>query len=129
MSTDSPLAVAHRAFDHFSHGLQSGEWEPFLSMVSDDFHFFFPVGQYRGAHVGREKAREFFAYVHSVFPGGLTVMLDRVTANESTVVFEFRDEGEMRGAPYRNRVAVSFDVRGDRIAGYREYFGSDGTSY
>jgi ketosteroid isomerase-like protein len=53
---------------------------------------------------------------------------DRVTYNETTVVFEFRDEGLMLGQPYKNRVAVSFDVRGDQIAAYREYFGSDGKS-
>ena len=132
-STNTPrtptLVVAHTAFGHFSHGLATGAWEPFLSMLADDFTFYFPVGQYHGAHTGMAKAREFFAYVHSVFPGGLAVTLDRVMSNETTVVFEFRDEGEMRGAPYRNRVAVSFDVRGEQIAGYREYFGSDGTSY
>ena len=128
-NTDSPLAVAHTAFEHFSDGLKSGRWEPFLAMLTDDFSFFFPVGQFKGAHQGKDEAREFFAYVHSVFPGGLTVLLDRVMSNATTVVFEFRDEGEMRGAPYRNRVAVSFDVRDNQIAGYREYFGSDGTSY
>ena len=87
------------------------------------------MGEYKGAHCGRDKARAFFAYVRAAFPGGLTVMLDRVMSNATTVVFEFRDEGELRGAPYRNRVAVSFDVRDGCIAGYREYFGSDGTSY
>jgi ketosteroid isomerase-like protein len=123
------LDTAQRAFGHFSHGLKTGEWDAFLDMLTDDFTFYFPVGQFQGAHTGRERAREFFSYVHSVFPGGLTVMLDRVMSNDTTVVFEFRDEGEMRGAPYRNRVAVSFDVRGEQIAAYREYFGSDGTSY
>ena len=31
--------------------------------------------------------------------------------------------------PYRNRVAIAFDFRGDQVCGYREYFGSDGASY
>ena len=123
------LAVAHAAFTQFSHGLATGDWEPFLAMVTDDFAFFFPMGEYQGAHTGRDTARAFFAYVRSAFPDGLTVMLDRVMSNANTVVFEFRDEGVFRGAPYRNRVAVSFDVRDGRIAQYREYFGSDGKSY
>jgi len=123
------LAVAHAAFGHFTHGLATGDWEPFLAMVTDDFSFFFPMGEYQGAHTGRDKARAFFAYVRSAFPDGLTVTLDRVMSNANTVVFEFRDEGVFRGAPYRNRVAVSFDIRGGRIAQYREYFGSDGKSY
>ena len=45
------------------------------------------------------------------------------------MVFEFRDEGLLLNQPYKNRVAVSFDVRGEQISGYREYFGSDGKSF
>jgi len=32
------------------------------------------------------------------------------------------------GEVYKNRVVVSFDIREDKICGYREYFGSDGKS-
>lgn len=56
------------------------------------------------------------------------VCTDRVTSNENTVGFEFRDQDPMWGQPYKNRVAVSFDVRGDKICFDREYFGSDGKS-
>jgi ketosteroid isomerase-like protein len=52
---------------------------------------------------------------------GLTLTLERVTSNETTVVFEFRSEGFLRGNPYQNQIAVSFDVRGDKICSYREY--------
>lgn len=65
----------------------------------------------------------------SFHPGIKLTSLDRVTSNETTVVFEFRDEGLLFGEPYKNRIAVSFDVRGDKICAYREYFGSDGKSY
>jgi ketosteroid isomerase-like protein len=127
--TDNTLKVAHQAFEHFQHGLATGNWNQFLDMVTDDFSFWFPMGKYHGRHEGREKAREFFQYVSEAFKSGLSVTLDRVTSNETTVVFEFRDEGQLFGELYKNRVAVSFDVRGDKICGYREYFGSDGKSY
>jgi ketosteroid isomerase-like protein len=52
---------------------------------------------------------------------GLTLTLERVTSNETTVVFEFPSEGLLRGNPYQNQIAVSFDVRGDKICAYREY--------
>jgi ketosteroid isomerase-like protein len=136
--TDSNLAqptanrameVARRAFDHFRHGLAKGEWEPFLKMLADDFTFYFPSGKYQGQHAGKAKAAEFFKYVSETFSEGITITeVMRVTGNETTVVFEFKDEGKLRGQPYRNRVAVSFDVRGDQITAYREYFGSDGKS-
>ncbi len=51
-----------------------------------------------------------------------------VTSNDTTVVFEFCDEVKLIEQPYKNRVAVSFYVREDKICGYREYFGSDGKS-
>jgi ketosteroid isomerase-like protein len=122
------LEVAHQAFGYFTHGLATGEWNQFVDMLTEDFNFWFPVGKYHGLNVGKERALEFFEYVTQTFSPGLSFTLDRVTSNETTVVFEFRDEGLMRGEPYKNRIAVSFDVRGDKICAYREYFGSDGKS-
>lgn len=123
------LAVGTKAFAHFRHGLAKGEWQSFLAMLTDDFTFHFPQGKYQGKHKGKDKAQEFFAYVSSVFSTGITITeVLRVSASETNVVFEFRDEGSLREQPYKNRVAVSFDVRGDRISSYREYFGSDGKS-
>jgi ketosteroid isomerase-like protein len=125
---ENTLKVAHQAFEHFKHGLATGEWDAFIDMLTDDFQFWFPVGQYHGLNVGKERAKEFFEYVSQVFSPGLALTLDRVTSNETTVVFEFRDQGQMRGEAYKNRIAVSFDVCGDKICFYREYFGSDGKS-
>jgi ketosteroid isomerase-like protein len=122
------MEVAHQAFGYFTHGLATGEWNQFVDMLTEDFNFWFPVGKYHGLNVGKERALEFFEYVTETFSPGLSFTLDRVTSNETTVVFEFRDEGLMRGEPYKNRIAVSFDVRGDKICAYREYFGSDGKS-
>ena len=123
------LEVAHQAFGHFTHGLATGNWQLFLDMLTEDFTFWFPLGPFHGLNVGKERAREFFQYVSQAYSQGLFATLDRVTSNETTVVFEFRDEGLLRGEPYKNRVAVSFDVRGDKICSYREYFGSDGKSH
>jgi len=126
--SENTLTVAHQAFEHFQHGLATGEWNQFLDMLTEDFSFWFPMGKYHGLNQGKEKAKEFFQYVSQAYKSGLTVTLDRVTSNETTVVFEFRDEGLLFGELYKNRVAVSFDVRGDKICSYREYFGSDGKS-
>ncbi|WP_088889192.1 nuclear transport factor 2 family protein [Leptolyngbya ohadii] len=130
MTTESSntLAVARQAFAHFEQGLATGDWQAFLEMLTDDFSFWFPIGQFHGLNVGKERAQQFFSYVSEVYSEGLTLTLDRVTSNETTVVFEFCDEGLMWGNPYKNRVAVSFDVRGNKICGYREYLGSDGKS-
>lgn len=126
--TNRTLEIAQQAFEYFQHGLATGNCQQFIDMLTDDFSFWFPMGEYHGLNTGKERAIAFFEYVSQTFEQGLTLTLDRVTSNETTVVFEFRDEGLMRGQPYKNRVAVSFDVRGDKICSYREYFGSDGKS-
>ena len=126
--SQNTLNVAHQAFEQFTHGLATGEWQPFVDMLSEDFTFWFPIGKYQCLNVGKERAIEFLEYVTETFSPGLSLTLDRVTSNETTVVFEFRDEGLMWGQPYKNRIAVSFDVRGDKICSYREYLGSDGKS-
>ncbi|MDJ0737803.1 MAG: nuclear transport factor 2 family protein [Nostocaceae cyanobacterium] len=122
------IAVAQTAFAHFTHALATGKWQPFLDILTDDFSFWFPVGKFHGLNVGKQRAKEFFEYVVDAYSEGLEISLERMTSNETTVVFEFRDQGLMWGHVYKNRVAVSFDVRGDKICAYREYFGSDGKS-
>ena len=128
-SRENTLKVAHQAFENLQHGLVTGEWNPLLDLLTEDVNFWFPVGPYHGLNVGKDRAKAFFDYVAETFDRSIRLTsLDSITSNETTVVFEFRDEGMMRGEPYKNRIAVSFDVRGDKICGYREYFGSDGKS-
>jgi ketosteroid isomerase-like protein len=126
---ENTLKVGRQAFEQLIDSLGTGDWKLFLDMLTDDFSFWFPIGQYHGLHVGKETAKEFFEYVTEVFGNSIKLnSIERVTSNETTIVFEFRDEGMMWGQQYKNRIAVSFDVRGDKICGYREYLGSDGKS-
>lgn len=128
-NSENTLKIAHQGFENFTHGLATGEWNDFLNMLTDDFNFWFPNGEYHGLNVGKQKAKEFFEYVSQAFNSQLIITsVERITSNDTTVVFEFRDEGKRMGEPYKNRVAISFDVREDKICGYREYFGSDGKS-
>jgi ketosteroid isomerase-like protein len=136
------MEVALKAFEHFKHGLLTGEWDAFLEMLTDDFTLWFPHGEFHGSN-GKARTEIFFKqFVRGIFPEGLHVILDRVTSNETTVVFEFHDHANMYSEwpgveftpgqkcfPYKNRVAISVDIRGDKICAYREYFGSDGLSY
>jgi len=120
----TPKAVAEEAFVDFRAGLATGEWEPFLARLADDFTFHFPLGQYQGLNEGKDKAAEFFAFVSKVYADGLFVdEVLGVTADGTRVVFEFSDHGLMFGKTYNNKVAISLDVCGEKICGYREYFG------
>lgn len=122
------LDVGIKAFEKFTHGLKTKQWKPFLDMITDDFTFWFPTGKYHGLNQGKQQAAAFFDYVSQVFEQGLSVELENIASNEKTVIFEFRDEGLLRGVPYKNRVAIAFDIRDDKICAYREYYGSDGKS-
>lgn len=123
-STSKAIETAQIAFQDFTYGLATGEWESFLDKLTDDFTFWFPVGAFQGTNVGKDKAARFFQSVtEKVFTQGLSVTLNRVTSSDTTVVFEIQSEGQMFGKPYKNQAAISFDVRGDKICGYREYLG------
>ncbi len=120
----TPRQVAEEAFEDLRRGLATGQWTPLLSRLSDDFTFHFPLGRYQGLNHGKAKAEEFFGFVSQAYPDGLDIYeVVAVTADGSRVVFEFRDRGELRGTPYENLVAISLDVCGEQICGYREYFG------
>jgi ketosteroid isomerase-like protein len=121
--SEATLATAHRGFEEFSQGLKTKDWQGFLDLLTEDFSFWFPVGQFQGTHVGKAKAAEFFQYVSSFFDQGLTLTLQRITAGENTVVFEVRSTGQVRGKPYQNQAAIAFDIRGQQICSYREYLG------
>ncbi|NEQ51847.1 MAG: nuclear transport factor 2 family protein [Leptolyngbya sp. SIO3F4] len=125
MTTASPeiLNVAEAAFQDFSQGLSTGDWSTFLACLSDDFTFWFPAGPFKGLNSGKDQAEAFFASVSKVFPEGLTLVLERTLSSGNTVLFEVRSKGLMLGNPYENQAAISFDVAGDKICGYREYLG------
>jgi ketosteroid isomerase-like protein len=123
------LKVGMQAFEKFKSGVQKGDWNSFFEMLTDDFTIFFPRGEFQGERKGKENAMKFFRYVGETFKDGFTVVeMLRITASETTIIFEMRDEAILNGKPYKNRVALSWDVRDNKISAYREYFGSDGKS-
>lgn len=123
------LKIARAAFEHFKHGLATGQWEPFLGMLTDDFTLYFPTGKYQGLNVGKARAAEFLRFVSETFKEGLLITeVISVTSSATTVGFECRVEGKLGEQPYKNRVAIFLDVCGDKICAFREYFGSDGKS-
>jgi len=117
------LKVAEEAFQAFAQGLATGEWSPFLDKLSDDFTFWFPAGPFKGWNQGQEKAQDFFALVHLMFPDGLTLTVQQVLSNATTVLFEVRSQGTMKGQPYENQAAIAFDIQDNKISSYREYLG------
>lgn len=117
------MAIAQTAFQDFSQGLASGEWSPFLARLTEDFTFWFPAGPFKGQNTGKDRARDFFMMVSKIFPEGLSLTVERVMSQGNTVLFEVRSQGTMLGHPYENQAAISFDIQGEKVCGYREYLG------
>ncbi len=117
------IAIATAAFQALAAGLAGGDWEPFFSYLSEDFCFWFPAGPFRGWNHGQERARAFFATIPQFFPDGLSLTIQQITSNATTVVFEVRSEGMMAGHPYENQAAIALEVRDGKISSYREYLG------
>lgn len=125
------MEVAQTAFQDFSQGLASGEWSPFLAHLTEDFTFWFPAGPFKGQNTGKDRARDFFMMVSKIFPEGLSLTVERVMSEGNTVLFEVRSrsvsigesQGTMLGHPYENQAAISFDIQGEKVCGYREYLG------
>lgn len=115
------LQIAQEAFQDFCQGLACGEWSAFLSRLSEDFTFWFPAGPFQGQNVGVERAKAFFSMVSQVFPEGLTLTVQQITSNATTVVFEVRSQGLMLGKPYENQAAIAFDIKNEQVCSYREY--------
>ena len=117
------LQVADRAFQAFAHGLAEGDWTAFLGCLSDDFTFWFPAGPFKGLNHGKDRAADFFAMVSKVFPAGLTVTVQQVASNPTTVIYEVRSEGVMLGQVYENQAAIALEIKDDHVCAYREYLG------
>lgn len=125
-ASSATMETAQQAFQHFTHGAASGDWEPFIDSVTEDctFEITLPVEQWLGKQVGKNKVADFFHFERDELGLQLFITLDNVTSNENTVGFEFDVEGHVAGNYYKNRIALFFDVRGDKISGFREYAGA-----
>ena len=107
---ESKIEVAQRALQGLADIHKGGSIEPYLDMLTDDYTFYMPLGEFRGKNVGRERAAECYRWVQSMNPKFVYESPHHVTSHGNTVVFEFEDHGTLMGKSYHNRIAASFDV-------------------
>jgi ketosteroid isomerase-like protein len=126
--SESANEVAQRALADYRRALTGGDWEPFFARLDDNIEIRFPMGRFRGEHVGMAAARELFPQVAQDFPGGIEAEgVERVTTDGARVVFEMGSSDKRRGQLYRNRVAIVMEICGGKVCAYREYFGLAGS--
>lgn len=119
------LATARAAFERLRQGAISGDWQPFVNMMSEDVESWSQApGEFNGKSVGRERVAAFFRYIAEDMQVRLRVSEPlRVTGSGRTVSFEYEIEGTVAGKPFHNRNVNSFDVENGKIIASREYTG------
>jgi hypothetical protein len=118
------IDVALKAFQALAKGHKKGSFDDYLALITDDYVFYAPVGEFRGKNVGKERARQFYKLITDAKADFVFSEPLRITSSGNTVVIEFTDEGTLMGNHYFNRIAASFDINAEgEIYGYREYFG------
>lgn len=117
--------VGDKAWNRFRKAWETGEWQPFLDMLTDDFTFWFPEGEFRGRYSGRQGKEKVVAWAnyHRQERNRVRTIPTYVSVGENTVVFENESESIPPGT-YKNWEAVVFEVREDKISGLREYWGN-----
>jgi ketosteroid isomerase-like protein len=122
----STLKLAQDAFDAFCQSWLIGDFQPFLAMLTNEFNFSYPYGKYRGRFTGQDGKAQIMAKCRDHSEAGDYLKFQpphHITNSETTVMFEFECEGVIEGEAYHGRIAIALDVSGDRISGFREYFG------
>ncbi|WP_188196065.1 nuclear transport factor 2 family protein [Nonomuraea sp. SYSU D8015] len=119
--------VADRAMDRFDHGWRTGEWDPFLAMLTPRFSFWFPEGQWRGRHEGEAGRQAIAAWAEFHADNGNRVQGRRrsVTTMGDRVLYEYDSRGASPStAGYLNWETIIVKVTGERISALHEYWGN-----
>ncbi|BAY13076.1 hypothetical protein NIES2098_62690 [Calothrix sp. NIES-2098] len=120
------LQTAQQAFDYLAQGWATGNFQPFIDMLADEVIFWLPVGKQRDKSSEYEDKQQIIARLGTRAERGDRLKFsppDRVSSNDITVTFEFESQGNIRNQPFQGRNAISFDIKGDKISGIREYLG------
>lgn len=123
---ESTLSIAQQAFASFTQGWATGDFQTFLDRLTDELTFWYPYGKYRGKFSGEEGKAQMIAKCRDHCAAGDRLAFSpphHITSSETTVVFEFECEGVIESEPYSGRIAIALEVSGNKISGFREYFG------
>ncbi|MET8825573.1 nuclear transport factor 2 family protein [Streptomyces sp. NPDC004610] len=123
---DRVLRVANAAMDAFDNGWRTGDWQPFLALLTDDFSFWFPDHPARGRFegtTGRRTVADWTAF-HAAHGNHVSGTRRRATPAGDRVFYEYESVGTSVGtAAYRNWELIVVTVRGERLSALHEYWG------
>ncbi|MBE9079342.1 nuclear transport factor 2 family protein [Romeria aff. gracilis LEGE 07310] len=126
---DLVLKTARKAFDLFAEGWATGNFEPYIALLADEMTFWFPTGAHRGKFEGATGRQKMIAKCQDHVAAGDRLTLhppQHILTDGDSVMFEFEADGLYADEPYKGHNAIAFEVKADKIVGFREYFGDLG---
>lgn len=120
---DTVLATAKAAFKHFQQGAATGNWQPYLDMLIEDYRFQYPIpGAFYGENRGRDRVA---AYCQMLTETTKLTLSEphHITADGDTVALEYTVVGQVAGHPFETKVTFFYIVQGNKIGQHREYSG------
>ena len=119
------LEIGLHALEAWTHAIKTGDWEPYIALLTDDYSFWLPEGgsTLNGMGIGLEQSKE--QLVKSAFNQkrlqAYKNQPSRISTGNSHIVFEFLFDSEHLGRYVQNCLALSFDLRQGQVAACREY--------
>ncbi len=115
--------IAEKGLKYWVLAIETGNWEPYMEMLNDDYTFWLPKGGFRyktsDLHISGGKlvdaelnANRLKAYKNPP---------NRKSIGDHTVVFEFIYSALNSKEHFQNCMALSFDIREGKISACREY--------
>ena len=122
---DALKKTAELAYQRFRAGWATGNWEPFIEMLTDDFIFQFPAGPFKGRHQPPEGKRLMTEWARSYAKTGDRIIIQPNIKlfTDDWGIFCENSSGVEGGLPYKGTEAIFIRVRGDKVIEYREFIG------
>lgn len=119
-------ATALKGYQAWAHGFATGDFSGYISMLSPEFEFSFPMGPHAGLHTGSEGYQHMVAKANEHQTQGHRLTLEApsgVFVDGDRVALLFESHGKFGDYQYRANNMIVLGVSGDRITAFREFLG------
>ncbi|BAZ14646.1 hypothetical protein NIES4071_64900 [Calothrix sp. NIES-4071] len=116
------MTIGEEAFALFKRAVETGEYQPMLDAMVEDYKFVYPVP---GSFHGENRGRDVFANYLQTTAANLrpTLELYRTTHLGNITIFEFNVSGTLNEQSFQTSVAQVYEEKDGFLIGHQEYIG------
>ena len=122
---DQSQEIPDQAYQQFVQGWATGNWQPFLDLLSDDLIFQYPAGAYKGRHLapaGKQKMID-WAHFYSERGDRIHIHTNFQMINGEWALFCANSVGKYNGEDYEGNEAYLLRMRDNQVIEFCEYIG------